>query len=357
MHRTVLLSVAACLLGAAPASAQQPPPASPVFRAAPQAPPVPAPSRPTSVVVRVDYSRAGTAEACPDERELRNVVAARMGYDPFAQPGGFAPPLLRVRVERGGGGFVASFQLLDPAGKVLWSRPPLADPDCAHLVHVIGEVTIPVAIDVAASAATLPTAPLPPAPVPPPALPPPLAPTVDRAAPPRGSAGPTVRLGARGGVAIGVGPAVTAALSADVGVGWEHFSINLEGRADVPAAGDVDMGVRLRTSVLSGSLVPCGHYRWFVGCGLLSLGVLRAEGVNVLHPAEDSTFYAAAGVRAGLEWPVVPAFALRVSGDVLVNLHPAAAQVELQPGLMEVWRSGPFAGVVGAGVLARFGGR
>ncbi len=89
---------------------------------------------------------------------------------------------------------------------------------------------------------------------------------------------------------------------------------------------------------------------------MLSLGGLRAEGVNVLHPAGDSTLYAVAGVRAGLEWPLVPAFALRVSGEVLVNLHQAAAQVEFQPGLMEVWRSGPFAGVVGAGAVVRFGG-
>ena len=336
------------MLAAGPVRAQQASPGGPVVQTAP----APAPQRPAPVVVRVDYTRAAGAEGCPDERELHDVVAARMGYDPFAAASGSAP-LLRVRVERGGNGFVAWFQLLDPNGKTLWSRPPLADPDCGHLVHVIGELTIPVAIDVAASSVA-PIVP-PPAPLPPLPLPPP--PVVDRASLSPSRAGPVVRLGARGAVAIGVGPAVTAAISADVGVGWEHFSINLEGRADVPATGDVDMGVRLETSVLAGSLVPCGHYGWFVGCGVVSLGVLRADGVNTLHPATDSTLYAVAGVRAGLEWPVVPAFALRVSGDVLVNLHQAAAQVEFQPGLMEVWRSGPFAGVVGAGAVARFGGR
>ncbi len=148
----------------------------------------------------------------------------------------------------------------------------------------------------------------------------------------------------------------TAAISVDLGAGWTSFSIGVEGRADVPATGDVSMGVSARTSVLAASLLPCGHYRWFVGCGVVSVGLLRAEGADVLHPAQDSGIYAAAGVRAGLEWPVVPAFALRLSADALVNLHPLAAQVDFESGRAQVWRSGPFAAMIGGGAVARFGG-
>ena len=131
-----------------------------------------------------------------------------MGYDPFAAATGYAPPLLRVRVERAGSGFVAWFQLVDPSGKVLWSRPPLADPDCGHLVHVIGEVTIPVAIDVAASSAApiaLPAR----ADVSPTASAFPAArrrASIALAPSPARAAARSSGLGARGAVAIGVGP-------------------------------------------------------------------------------------------------------------------------------------------------------
>jgi hypothetical protein len=157
-------------------------------------------------------------------------------------------------------------------------------------------------------------------------------------------------------VAIAAAPSVAASLSADIGAGWEHFSINLEGRVDVPSSGTVDLGKRIRTSIFAGSIVPCGHYKWFVGCGLVTVGVFRDEGINLVKPAQDSAAYLAAGLRAGLEWPIVPAFALRVSGDALLNLHQAAAQAKLAGNLMEVWRASPFTAIVGAGVVARFGG-
>ena len=258
---------------------------------------------------------------------------------------------LRTTIARRPGGFVATVELRDPAGRLLWSRPPLAEADCGRLVSVIGGLTVTIAIDNAATAAA---AVAPPPPEPPPTLPPPPPTPLP---PPPPAPWPRVRLGVRAAAAVGVGVGPAASLSADLGLGWQPFSVAVEGRADVPATGDVGMGVQGRTSVLAASLVPCGHYGWFVGCGVVSVGVLRTNGVNVVHPArEDSGIYVAAGVRAGLEWPVIPALALRLSGDLLLNAHPLAAQVEFQPGREEVWRSGPFAALVGAGVVVRFGG-
>jgi hypothetical protein len=345
--RSVLLAPVAALLAlaAAPALAQEASPASArghrLFGAE-------ADAAAPSVAVRLAYT---PADGCPSEKELRDIVAARMGRDPFT-PAGAATPvafLLRADIARQRDGFVATLELRDPGGSVLWSRPPLAEADCGRLLNVIGGLTVTIAIDSAATAAAATAPEPPPAPPPPPPAPPPPPPTPS-------SPWPSVRVGVRAAAAIGVGPAPAASLSADLGLGWQFFSIAAEGRADLPATGDGAMGVRWRTSVLAASVVPCGHYGWFFGCGVVSVGVLRVDHFNVLQPAQDSGIYVAAGLRAGLEWPIVPAFALRVSGDVLLNAHPLAVQVKFNQGLAEVWRSGPFAALIGAGLVVRFGG-
>jgi len=346
--RFALCAAAASAFLAAPSAFGQSPPPAPnrPFGVAPDVPAAP------SNAVRLEYA---APDGCPDERELRSIVGAHMGYDPFTSASGPAN-VVRTRVVHQGGGFVGTVELRDPAGRVLWARPPLADPDCRRLVSVLGGVSIRAAID------TAPSTPAPPAP-PPPVVQPPVPPALPPPPPPSASAipVPALRLGARGGVAFGTLPGPAAAFSADIGAGWRLFSVNLEGVATLPVERDVDSGVRLRSSLLAGSIVPCGHYGWFVGCGVLSLGAMRAEGVNLTSAAHSTGVYVAAGLRAALEWPIVPAFALRLSADALVNLHPLAPQfrvgaTEADAKPVEVWRSGPFAAMLGAGIVARFGG-
>ena len=299
-----------------------------------------------TAAVRLDYQ---APEGCPDERELRSVVASRMGHDPFASAQG--PALnLEVRVARRPGGFAGTVELREPDGRVIWSRPPLSDPDCQRLVSVLGGVSIRAAID---TAPALPAAP--------PVLPPQAPPRVEPSAPAAPSPAPAFRLGARAGLAVGMLPRPAALVAADVGVGWQYASIALEGLAALPVERDVDAGVRLRSSLLAGSIVPCGHYRWFTGCAVVSVGAFRAEGVNLDTPARSTGVYVAAGVRAALEWPVLSFLALRLAGDVLVNLHPLTPEVQrgatpADAERVEVWRSGPFTAVLGAGVVLRFGG-
>jgi hypothetical protein len=307
--------------------------------------------------VRLDYAAPA---GCSDEGDLRRTVAAHMGYDPFTT--GPVPQAYLIRLHitpQRGGGFVAAFEVRDPAGRALWVRPPLADPDCAKLVSALGSVSIRASFD------TAPRPPAAPAPIviePPVAEQPPQPPP--RAPAPAPSARPALRLGARAGVALGLLPAPAGAFAADIGAGWEHFSINLEGLATLPVERVVDAGVRLRSSLLAGSIVPCGHYHygWFTGCALVTVGALRLEGSegNLAVVKSGTGAYLGAGLRAALEWPIVQVFALRLSGDMLVNLHPIGAQkVREAPASstpIEVWRSAPFAGVLGAGLVLRFGG-
>jgi hypothetical protein len=356
MKRFVLFSasyIVAATLWAAPVAAQQP---GRLFGT--QADPTPAPPQPPGPTALAYTAPTG----CPTEAELRNGAASRIGVDPFVAPGAPAVQILSTTVSQARGGYVATVELRESGGRLLWTRPPIVDPDCRRLVSIIATITVPTLLDPPrVRSAPEPPQPPPPAPPPPAAVaPPPSPPVPDTKA--TSIARPAFRLGARGGVAIAAAPAVAGSLSADIGAGWEHFSINLEGRADVPVSGVVDGGVRLRTSIFAGSIVPCGHYKWFVGCGLVTVGAFRAEGVGLGASMQGADVYFAAGLRAGLEWPIVPAFALRLSGDMLVNLHPIAADVltVMQPkntsSTMEIWRSGPFTAIVGAGVVARFGG-
>jgi hypothetical protein len=300
--------------------------------------------------LRLDYTRGPGAEACPDERGMRDAVAARLGYDPVSlAPGPSGPPGqlpgIRVSIARRGGGFVAIVEKRDPTGRVEWTRPPLMDADCRHLVSVLG-LSIAIAIDPGALGAPSPVEP-PPGP-PPPAQPP--LPTAER----QPSSRPAVRLGVRAGLAVDTVATPTATIAADLGVGGEVWSVSLEGRADLPATAAVDAGARIRTSVLAASLVPCGHWRWFVGCGVVSVGALRAAGTNFDTNKENSGFYAVAGLRVGLEWPLpnLERLALRVSGDGLVTLRSMTA-FRSDDG-RAVWRTPPVAGLLGAGAVVHF---
>lgn len=59
------------------------------------------------------YERSTEASACPDEDEFREVVAERLGRDPFVAEAG---TVVRVRLERDGRDFVGTVRLMDSAG-------------------------------------------------------------------------------------------------------------------------------------------------------------------------------------------------------------------------------------------------
>jgi hypothetical protein len=74
---------------------------------------------------------------------------------------------------------------------------------------------------------------------------------------------------------------------------------------------------------LSGAALLCAHWGWFVGCGVGDLGRFLFPDHSQRLPA--STFYGAAGVRAGLEFPVAPPrFFLRTAFDLRAPIHPAS---------------------------------
>jgi hypothetical protein len=160
-----------------------------------------------------------------------------------------------------------------------------------------------------------------------------------------------VRPGATVVAAFGTapGPTLGFALSADLRRGI--WSIQLEGRIDSPASTDGAEGVgRVRTSLWTVALGPCLHFDPLFVCATAWIGSLRAEGVDLAAPRTDSTLYAAAGARIGLEVPLNDRFVFRPELDLQTTLLP----VELQVDGAAAWEAPRFAALLGFGLMVRF---
>ena len=288
---------------------------------------------------RLEYTRGTGAESCPDEQGLRDAVAAQTPRELFSPD---APARLIVAITRSGRRYQGQLELRDSVGAVLWTRafPPTAS--CEGLVEDVG---IAIRVELVPR---LPRAPEAPAVVPPPP-PPPSSPALLPPPPTEKPSPLWVRFGVGLGASFAVAPAPAFNLAADVGVRWSFFSASLEGRWAAPAGIDLDGG-HLSTSLLGGALVPCGHYRWLFGCGVLALGRLSGEAAAVDHPQVGAAFHAAAGARLGVEFPLLAHFALRVSGEALGTIQPVTFRFEGQPR----WATRSVSGGLAAGPLFFF---
>jgi hypothetical protein len=78
---------------------------------------------------------------------------------------------------------------------------------------------------------------------------------------------------------------------------------------------------------VSGALLLCAHFWWFVGCGVGDAGAFLFPNHVRLLPVRD--FYGAAGARVGLEFPVVPSrFFVRAAVDLRAPINPANNTVQ-----------------------------
>jgi hypothetical protein len=286
-----------------------------------------------STTARLVYLRGAGTESCPGEGELRDAVAARLGYDPFTP---FALETLFTEVDKNGAGFVARVKLVAHDNSVRGARTLQTTGPCGDLMASLA-LTISIAIDPMAGTRKGPPEGLPPGEravevepsspgieqpaggVPVEASPP------DETVPPPPPLSPRVRLG------LGAGTVASAGYAPGPGIGFTAFararlgdaSLTVEGRADLPSGTDVSAGARVESSLLAVALLPCGHAGVVFGCARGSLGRLRAAGLDVTEPGSTGALWAAVGVRAGIELPIAGVFALRVhaDGDVLVTRY------------------------------------
>lgn len=276
-------------------------------------------------VAALDFDRAqALAATCPDESSFRKLVIARLGYDPFVQD---AHDRVRVSLTARGTRVAASIVLLReghaaPAPRIVEGAPS----ECESLLAALA-TTLSIALhseparpaEESAPPEAEPEAPEDrrpalDAPAPPPAPIP--------AAPPRAEARLGLFASAAPVVSVGVAPAATLGGEGGLGLRRGRFSIEVRGRAETMTAPTrVDSGDRLRASIYTGALVPCGAIGSARVCGLLRLGIFDGQGVDLVTKDGSALFYAALGARAGYELRLGESFALEPSVEAAVPLR------------------------------------
>jgi hypothetical protein len=335
----VLGAILVLLGSAAPASAQQP------------------------ASVRLDYERGDGASSCPDANVVASSVAERLGYEPFDKA---ASDAVKVKVFGKERGLQARIERFGADGKskaerVLSSRRS----DCADLAATMA-LAIAIAIDPFRATAPSPAsvAALPP-PQPEPltsAQPRPDAkerepvPSIVVAMPPASPPPPAVpRQPITGraafGVVGGVGSAPVRNLGVFLRVGARRadLSIDVEGRADLPASVPLRVG-DVSTSLLVGSLVPCIHWHVMAGCGLVTGGALRAAGHGLVDSRQVTDPYFALGARLAVEVPMMAKLYLVAHADASAPL----ITTELTVGGDELWTTPPISILAGLGLAGAF---
>jgi hypothetical protein len=334
---------------------------------------------PSQITLRLSYILGPGAKNCPPEQALHDEVARRMGYDPFTPD---AAARVVATLNRSGRLFSGTLDLFESNGKRKWRKSYAflgdKDEDCAALDMAMAidirvefiHFSIP---RVAAAPGPPPSLESPPtpspaeAPVPPPeppvqAPPPPSRPPA-QASPPAlpqhtrspPSARPRFEIGVGPLIALGIAPVINVGGVLHAGVRGTWWSLALEGRSDVSAAGDLSKtrpGI-FTTALRGGSFVPCFHSGPFMGCGVVTAGWVQGEPVGVPTAKAATVGYVGVGARGGAELSLASLWQpliIRVHGDGLGSVMTARAVFEGA----EVWKTWPLSFSAGVTLLALF---
>jgi hypothetical protein len=290
--------------------------------------------------VRLDYSLAEGAAACPDAATVRSDVAGRLGVDPFDDA---AKATLDVRISPAGDGFRAELTLREGTETAGSRKLSGVRADCADLAG-----TLPFALSVAIEAfsAAHPDEP-PPVPAPAPVTPAPVAPPPAAPAPAVERPSPW-RLMASASPGVSIGEAPVPALTAALGVGVERglFAVELDARYLAPAAIPVGSG-QVGTTSFSAEVAVCLHWSWVTGCALGGGGAQWSSASGLPDAHGLTTPVAALGARAQLGYQLTPFIVVALRGE----LRAALVRTALEVGSTEVWRTPPVSGAIAAAVI------
>jgi hypothetical protein len=286
------------------------------------------------------YVKGPGADGCPGEQALRAAVATRLGYDPFFA---WAHDTLFVEITRTEATFRVEIKLVADDNTRRGARElAVKGDDCSTVIDAIG-LSASLTIDPSSIMGTPQAAsPAPPG-TGPPAPPERGEPTVEEhpmailpsAPAPSVESPPTLSrpkplagyVGA--GAAGSLGTAPSAALGATLlaGLRWRSFSLDGEGRADLPATGNANGGTTLTSWRFVAAAVPCGHLGFAFGCAIASGGALGATSTARL-PATAYAPWWSAGVRAGVELPLTPSLSWRAYAELMALLAPTTLTID-----------------------------
>jgi hypothetical protein len=304
---------------------------------------------------RLVYVRGPGAEDCPGEGAVRAAVSARLGYDPFMA---WAHDSLFAEISRKESDYRAEIKLVDDQNRLRGARDlHVKGGDCAAIIDAMA-LTVSLTIDPSSLLGPSPSSPSLPSPpaeteAPPSVAAPTQPPTAE--GPARTNPGGIHLSGHVGaGVmgAFGAAPAATAGGAVFAGVGWHWLSIDIEGRADLPVVGaSASSPVRVRSQLLTASIVPCAHLGIVFACPVASGGRVFATSVGTVSPHAEQAVWWGFGGRAGVELKLAASFSLRAHAEVLGTLTPYSLTLDGA----DVVYSFPVASVdVGLAVAWRF---
>lgn len=296
------------------------------------------------MMAQLEYQRGVGAESCMDESGLRIEVARRSGYDPFTPQ---ARARLAVTVTRQGGQFLGTMQFFDDAGAPGWRRTyPVSSNDCVTLISAMGsEISYQFQ---PSPAVTEPVRSL----LPPPPPPPPSAAIASPPLHPAPEPFRPVELSAGGFVSAGSAPAIAVGATLSAGYRFRTLSLAGELRFTAPASDNVASlpGARISAFAFGGAVVPCVRVAPVFGCAVLSIAEVFASSTGVDAPRKDAGLYVGAGLRGGIEAPISPRFALRLSVEGLASVRSARLILDGT----EVWKTSPISGAIGAALVTYF---
>jgi len=321
----------------------------PVLLAAPRATladtPSDLPQPPERIVMRLDFHGV---PGCSDPDPFVALLTPHVrGWDPLAPGGRWR---LVLTVARRAPGYEGSAELHDPNGDIAWTRSFTAKPTCYALLDRLATAT---ALRIDPPGAPPPPSPRclsSPAPAPPPPPEPPTPPLfVEPATPPEPKTPLSFRFGTGLWADLISSDRGSVGLTLDAGVRYGWFSVAVEGRGDPPIGSTVHgnglNGGSVSFARATGALVVCGHYDVLVGCVKGQAGRILFPGT---FPPEPAALYAAAGIRVGVEYPVVPQrISVRLDGEVLAPIDPAFIEHQKQTVFqVDGWNAG-----IGIGAL------
>jgi len=295
------------------------------------------------------------AERCPDASFFRERVLLKRPsrVDPFVAD---APARLVVTLSHDATGYRGHWDAIDAAGTVLQRHDLGPVSNCHDLADGLAFGFVLRFDDPNAPPAPVPQPP--PSPVP--LVLPPTTPIERPLPPPPPPPAGHVLLGLSGLLGLATTPAPAG--GAVLALGWRApwWSVSVEGRALLTLNAPVDGGHHVTLHRVTGAVLPCLHWRWLFGCGVLELGELGGSG-DARVPGADSAFIATLGGRGGVDFPLSARLALRVAVDGFGTIQPAIVRVGGAGSLVDGvyvgqsrWETPAGGALVGAGLLAFF---
>ena len=286
---------------------------------------------------RLRYDLDDSQGGCATEAAFRARVTSRLGYDPFRAESAIQ---MRVRITARGAHARADVALIQE-GRPLGQRS-LEDGRCEALSDAVASAVALVLDPVAAIrgpeatpiAAVDTPAPAPaPAPSAPPAAispPPPIDVPVIASSISAPAEPPFVPFAhADGTIGFTRAPAVLLGARLGLGVRRGAFSAAAEAHFEtMPASARLTPIDRVEVTMLSGALVPCGHFGVIQICGVFTLGSVQARALDLAHAEVQRSLFAVLGLRAGVVLPLSRWLALRAHGSLGLPLSRAAYVID-----------------------------